>query len=283
MLTLLKWLIALLAGLAVFVAVLFFLPDGNARSVLNSMKSSARLTVPRSPDPDLYAKLPPPVKAWLDQAAPPGSPEIIIARVRQAGSFRPEGGRWLPMNAEQYFLARPPAFVWQARIWLMPVIWLQGRDIYHNRAGSFQGSLLSLIPLVGGVGPEANLASLQRWISEAVWLPTALWPSEQVKWSSLGPKQAKVVVSDGELRAEGEFSFSEDGLPQSFLCQERYRDLPSGMKKQPWSVRYSNYQHLKGYLVPIQAEVAWLPMGKEYPYGRIKLEGVWYNAEALAQ
>lgn len=280
MLTLLKWLSALLAGLVVFIAVLFYLPDGQAKSALNSIKISARQTMPRKPDPDLYAKLPPPVKAWLDQAAPPETAEIVIARIKQSGSFRPEGNRWLPLTAEQYFLARPPAFVWQARIWLMPVIWLQGRDIYLNQMGSFHGSLLSLIPLVGGMGPEANVASLQRWISEAVWLPTALWPSEQVKWTGLGPKKAKVEVTDGKLSAEGEFTFGDDGLPQRFLCH-RYRDLPGGMQKQPWGVNYSNYQRPKGYLVPTKAEVAWLPEGREYRYGHIKLDGIWYNAEAL--
>jgi hypothetical protein len=282
MLTLLKWLIALIAGLAVFLAVLYYLPDGPARNAVISMKASARQTMPRTPDSDLYAKLPQPVKAWLDKAAPAGSAEIIIARVRQSGSFRPEGNRWLRLTAEQYFLARPPAFIWQARIWLNPLVWLQGRDIYRNQAGSFSGSLLSLIPLVGGVGPEANMASLQRWISEAVWLPTALWPSDQVKWTGLGPKRAKIEVTDGELSAEGEFIFGDDNLPERFLCQ-RFRDLPRGMKKQPWGVTYSNFQRLKGYLVPFRAEVAWLPEGREYQYGRIKLDGIWYNAEALAE
>lgn len=282
MLTLLKWLIALIAGLAVFVAVLYYLPDGRAKSAINSMKANARQTIPHTPDPDLYAKLPPPVKAWLDQAAPPGIAGIIIARARQSGSFRPEGNRWLPLTADQYFLARPPAFVWQARIWLMPLVWLHGRDIYRNQAGSFHGSLLSLIPLVGGVGPEANIASLQRWISEAVWLPTALWPSDQVKWTSLGPKRAKVMVTDDKLSAEGEFVFGDDNLPKHYICQGRYRDLPNGMQKQPWGVRYANYQRLKGYLVPTQAEVAWLPEGREFSYGRIKLDGIWFNAEALA-
>jgi hypothetical protein len=281
--TFLKWLIALAVGLAIFVAVLYYLPDGNAKSALYSMKTAARLTVPRTPDPDLYAKLPPVVKAWLDRAAPPDSPEIIIARLRQSGSFRPEGSRWLPMTAEEYLLGRPPAYVWQARIWLMPLIWLKGLDIYNNQAGSFHGALLSLVPLAGGVGPETNLASLQRWISEAVWLPTALWPRKKVKWSSQGPKQAKVVVSDGKLQAEGVFTFGEDGLPQSFLCQGRFRDLPSGMTKQPWSTRYADYHRVKGYLVPTSSEAAWLPEGREYPYGRIKLERVWYNAEALAR
>ncbi len=283
MMTILKWLFALVAGLAVFFAVLYFLPDGKVRSALNSMKSTARQTIPRTPDPDQYNQLPYPVKTWLDQAAPPAAEEIIIARILLAGSFRPEGNRWLPLKAEQYFLGRPPAFVWQARIWLMPLIWLQGRDIFHNQVGSFQGSLMSLAPLVGGVGPETNQASLQRWISEAVWLPTALWPSEQVKWIGLSPKQAKVVVSYGELKAEGEFFFGDDGLPQSFTCQNRYRNLPTGMKQQPWRVKYSGYQSHKGYVIPTRGEVAWVPKGKEYPYGRFKLEGAWYNAEALAQ
>jgi hypothetical protein len=281
MLTALKWLLALLAGLAIFLAVLYLLPDGQARSALNSMKSTARLTVPSAPDPELYIQLPAPVKAWLDQAAPPVSDEIIIARINQSGRFRPEGNRWLEMKAEQYFLGRPPAFVWQARIWLMPLVWLQGRDIFLNQVGSFQGSLMSLARLAGGVGPETNQASLQRWVSEAVWFPTALWPSEQVKWTGISPKQAKVIVTYGQLKAEGEFLFGDDGLPKRFLCQGRYRDLPGGMQKQPWQVKYSDYKRIKGYLIPTRAEVAWVPEGREYPYGRIKLVGVWYNAEAL--
>lgn len=283
MLTFLKWLIALLIGLAIFLAVLYLLPDGKVNSALNSMKSTARLTVPRAPDPELYKQLPAPVKAWLDQAAPPSANEIIIARLSQSGSFRPEGKRWLEMTAEQYFLGRPPAFVWTARIWLMPLVWLQGRDIFLNQEGSFHGSLMSLAPLTGGVGPETNQASLQRWMSEAVWLPTALWPSEQIKWIAMGPKQAKLVVTYGRLKAEGEFLFGDDGLPKRFLCQGRFRDLPGGMQKQPWQVKYSDYERLKGYLIPTRAEVAWIPDGRQYPYGRIKLEDIWFNAAALAR
>jgi hypothetical protein len=283
MLTVLKWLFALLVGSAIFLAVLYLLPDGQARSALNSMKATARQTIARTPDPDLYQQLPAPVKAWLDQAAPPASGEIIIARISQSGLFRPEGNRWPEMKAEQYFLGRPPAFVWTARIWLMPLVWLQGRDIFLNQVGSFHGSLMSLAPLIGGIGPETNQASLQRWISEAVWFPTALWPSERVEWIGISPKQAKVVVTYGELKAEGEFIFGEDGLPQSFMCRDRYRDLPTGMKQQPWQVKYSDYKRLKGYLIPTRGDVAWLPQGGEYPYGRIKVDGVWFNAEALAQ
>ena len=283
MLTFLKWLMGLLAGLAIFIAVLYYLPDGKAGTTVTFMKALARQTVPSAPDPAAYAELPQPVKAWLDQAAPPGAAEIIIARVRQSGSFRPEKNRWLPLTAEQYFLARPPAFVWQARIWLMPLVWLNGRDIYHNQKGSFHGSLFSLIPLVGGTGPEANLASLQRWVSEAVWFPTALWPSERVKWTGLGPKRAKVKVTDGKLSTEGEFIFGDDNLPQRFICQGRFRDLPTGMQKQPWGVRYADFKRMKGYLVPTRAEVAWLPEGREYRYGRIRLDDIWYNAEAMAE
>jgi hypothetical protein len=49
------------------------------------------------------------------------------------------------------------------------------------------------------------------------------------------------------------------------------------MVRMPWEVQLSNYQVQNGMLLPLEAEVAWLPTTGRVPYWRGKVEKFDYE------
>jgi hypothetical protein len=282
MMALLKWGLALLAGLVIFLGVLYYLPDGQARRLVAGMKSQVEGRAAQPMTQASYQGLPAPVAAWLARAAPEGSAEIVFARIRHAGSLRPEGSdRWLAMSGLEWFTARPPSFVWSARVWLLPLMWMQARDYYRAGQGEFHGALFGLVPLVSGAGPETDQASLLRWLAESVWVPTALTAGGPVAWQPQGPRAARATVRHHGLSASGVFRFGEDGLPTGFTADRRMRQLPSGPVFQPWQASYHGWRRFGDYLLPEQAEVAWLEEPGPRAYARYVVLEAAFNSQAL--
>lgn len=72
--------------------------------------------------------LPEPVRSYLRFAIPEGAPAIGTVRLMHGGFFRTDpNGRWFRMHGEQYFTVAHPGFVWNARIWPAPLLWIEAR------------------------------------------------------------------------------------------------------------------------------------------------------------
>lgn len=158
----------------------------------------------RQPEPRTFPaaaeldSLPPPVARYLRLAlgnhAQPGAPLPGWAMLRQRGSMHMSPGEqgWKPFTALQNISARAPGFVWEASISMAPGLSVQVRDSYVAGAGAMQASMLGLFTVVNQQGtPQIASASLQRWLAEAPWLPTALLPESL---------QADALQAAGALR-----------------------------------------------------------------------------------
>ena len=129
--------------------------------------------------------LPPPVARYFTFALSPGQRMIAGAHLRFSGTFAAKPNAWASFTAEQDVRATPPGFVWDARIAMMPVVPVRVRDSYVDAVGAMRGVAATVIPVVNQQGtPEMAAASLQRFLAEAVWYPTALLPSEGLVWSA---------------------------------------------------------------------------------------------------
>lgn len=128
-------------------------------------------------------QLPGPVKRYFRHVLKEGQRSIHRAAVTHGGLFRTgETSEWLPIEGEEYFTAWPPGFVWYGRVKLIPFVWVQARDRYIHGRGDLNIKLLSMVKVKGLSGPEIDQGTLLRWLTEAVWFPTALLPSEYLCW-----------------------------------------------------------------------------------------------------
>lgn len=223
------------------------------------------------------ATLPPPARRYFKYAIAPFQPAIRRARLSWAGTFqaRPNGG-WLPFSAEQTYSTAPRGFVWTARIGRIPGLRFRVRDAYADGAGSISAHWAG-IPLMRRRGsPELASASLLRFLTEAVWLPTALLPGPDCRWDPVDDNRARVTLTDRGLSVAMTVEVDSPGRIVSVRA-ERFRDTKAGPVLTPWVGRFGEYKSVAGMMVPAHAEVEWeLPDGPA-PYWRGALVAAEYT------
>lgn len=222
--------------------------------------------------------LPEPVARYFALVLPENQPHIHSARIRWSGEFqmRPGGG-WAPFVAVQHFTSRPPGFVWDAEIRMVPLISVHVRDGYRAGTGTMQARLGRVIPVVNEGGtPEMAESALARWLGEAAWFPTALLPSNGVRWEAVDDSTARATVVDGPASASAEFHFAPTG-EITRMAALRYRDVDGVAVLTPFEGHYGDYIRHAGVLVPGTAEVAWLLPDERFPYWRGRPERVEYE------
>ena len=222
--------------------------------------------------------VPAPVARYFAFALAPGQPLVRRARVRHAGLFATKPDTWRPFTSVEHFATEPPGFVWDARIRLAPLVTVRVRDSYLRGDGAMQASAAGLVPVAdqGGTREMAE-ASLQRYLAEAPWVPTALLPSAGVAWTPIDDATAWATLADHGVTASVEFRFGASGeIVRS--CAVRYRDVNGVPVPTPWLGRYGDYARVDGMMISRSGEVEWvLPDGSRLPYWRGRITSVEYD------
>jgi hypothetical protein len=97
---------------------------------------------------------------------------------------------------------------------------------------------------------ELARGELIRFLAEAAWYPTALLPSQGVRWEEVDGCSARATLVDGDITVTLLFSFHEDGLIDSVLAKARGRTPGVSM---PWRGRFWNHHIRNGMRVPLEA------------------------------
>jgi hypothetical protein len=110
-----------------------------------------------------------------------------------------------------------------------------------------------------------------RFLAEATWYPTALLPSQGVRWTGIDDRSALAALTDGSVSVALRFTFHPDGPVDTVFAEARARSVGGTLVPTPWQGRFWNHEDRGGVLVPIDGEVAWLlPSGpKSYWRGHM--------------
>ena len=122
--------------------------------------------------------------------SPSSSRRASRRRASSSSTRRRSAGR--PFTADQLVTVRPPGFDWDARIRMLPGLSVFVRDAYREGAGLLRAEAAGLVT-VADLPPSPDLArgELLRWLAEAPWFPTALLPSQGVRWEALAEDRAR--------------------------------------------------------------------------------------------
>ena len=207
--------------------------------------------------------LPPPVQRYFRAALVNGQPVVAHARVVSRGTFnmgKPPADAWKPFTATQDFYPAAPGFVWNARVRMAPGVDAYVRDAFVNGEGSMVASALGMVTIVNAHATRELVAgALMRYLAEAPWLPTALLPSQGVRWTSLSPTVATATLTVGDVTVALNFHFDADG--RITTC-EGLRDNDDLHAKFPWGGVYRHWIKKAGMTIPSEADVSWqLPTG----------------------
>jgi hypothetical protein len=245
----------------------------------------ARLEAARSalPSPVRYDEreldgLPAPVQRFFRAVLRHGQPIIDAANVEHTGTFNTgeDRDRWRPFTSQQRVVTRPPGFVWNGRVSMLPGLPVHVHDAYVAREGVLRPAVLGIFTLMDLHGTaEVAQGELMRYLAEASWYPTALLPGQGVRWAPIDDRSARATLADGPVSVTLTFRFDDRGLIESVRADARGRTGGKATVMTPWEGRWSNYQERGGILVPLTGEVAWLtPEGrKAYWRGTIRSLG----------
>ena len=170
-----------------------------------------RVTTSAGSIPDQHQRfddLPPPVARYLRHVLRPAQ-RLQLVRIGQIGTLRTDvrSERWMTFGAEHVVAPLSTSFVWSARVRVAPLVHVRVRDAFIDGLGTGQVSLLSAFTVAGDAGtPEMNAGSLHRYLAEAVWYPTALIPSEKLRWTSIDANTALAMLTDHGVSVSWEFA-----------------------------------------------------------------------------
>lgn len=276
-------LIVVLVALAAAVAVAAFgaYRWAEGTRTLRARLEVARLPVrPRNVDLREIEGLPAPVQAYFRAALREGQPMVEAVSVTHSGTFNMSetGEQWKPFTSTQRVVTQRPGFDWDGRIAIMPGLPVRVHDAYIAGEGLLHAALFGLVSLVNLHGtPEVAQGELMRFFAEAAWYPTALLPSQGVRWEAVDDTSAKATLKDGEITLTMLFRFNENGLIESVRAEARGRTVGGAVIPTPWEGRWSHYELRDGMRIPLEGEVAWLLPEGPKPYWRGRITDIGYE------
>ncbi|MFS8117051.1 MAG: DUF6920 family protein [Microcoleus sp.] len=217
---------------------------------------------PKTYDPKEIEGLPEPVQRFFKTVLKDGQAIVAAVKLSQQGLFNlsETEDKWSPFTATQFVTTQRLGFDWDARIQMAPGVNAFVHDTYLLGEGSLHASLLGLFTVAKVPStPEANQGELLRFFAEATWYPTALLPSQGVRWEAIDDTSARATLTDGATTVSVVFQFNAEGTIATMRAEARYRDKLTAM---PWRGRFWEYSVRNGMLIPLEGEVGW-----EYPEG----------------
>ena len=245
--------------------------NAGTRDLRARLEAAREPVRPRTVDFGELKGLPAPVRRYFHEVLTEGQPMVSGVRVRHTGTFNmgEKIDRWKPFTSDQVVVTRRPGFDWDGRVAMMPGLPVRVHDAYVAGEGILSASVIGLFSVADMRGPgEVAEDELMRFFAEAAWYPTAMLPSQGVRWEAAGDDSARARLTEGDIEITLFFVFDEQGLIDTVSAEARGRTVGGEVVPTPWCGRFWNYGERGGMLVPLDGEVAWLLSEGEKPYWR---------------
>ncbi len=156
-----------------------------------------------------------------------------------------------------------------------PLINVTGRDKFGNGKGEMAIKVFSLIPVVNaGNNEKVNQATLQRYLAEIVWFPSAAL-SPYISWKPLNDNSAQATMDYNGTTGSGVFHFDLNGNFQKFVAM-RYKDIKDTIPKE-WTVSMIKSEIQNGIKIPVECEVSWLLENQDWRWLKLRVKNIQYN------
>jgi hypothetical protein len=265
----------------------------DTRALTGPLEAGRQPLHPERYDPCELEGLPEPVQRYFRAVLTPGQPMVAAATVEHTGTFNmgtvpTAPPQWKAFKSRQRVVTRRPGFLWNARMNMAPGLPVQVHDAYIQGQGLLHAALFGLFSvarLEGAGTSEIARGEFMRFFAEAAWYPTALLPSQGVRWEAVGgdgddgttsARSARATLADGPLSVSLLFRFDEAGRVETVRAEARGRLVDGAVQMAPWEGRWFSYQQRDGMTVPLSGEVAWLLPEGRLPYWRGTITSLVY-------
>jgi hypothetical protein len=227
----------------------------------------------------MITDLPAPVQKWLRGSGVIGKEAVNLVRLEQEGFMRQDENNndWKKISAVQYINVRHPAFLWSMEMEAFPGLKVKGRDQYQNGKGNMQIKALSLVNIVNESGSKTDMGSLQRFLAEICWAPSAAL-NKLIHWEAIDASSAKAILSYKGSEGSVVFHFNKAG--DIIKCTaDRYMSSSSS-RLEKWEVRNTHFKMINGFRIPVASEVTWKLKNGDFTWYKFRIKAIAYNAMA---
>lgn len=195
--------------------------------------------------------------------------------MRQVGEMRLAPDKaWSPLTAEHTVSTIEPAFVWHARVEIVPFVDAVVVDSYVAGAGRLEARLFGSVQVALAKGPETDRAELMRYLAELPWAPEAILYNRALAWQRLSAAEFEVSAESSGGLAAVRIKLNDEGD----ITQVDADDRPMGAGKDsvpmPWRGTFGNYGEVGGFRMPRTGEVRWLLPKGDFVYWRGEITAV---------
>lgn len=230
---------------------------------------------------DKISHLPSTVQQWLRNSGVIGKEIIQTVRLKQMGSMKlkPEQKDWYIAYAEQFFTISKPAFVWKTKVDMIPLVYFNGRDFFADGKGKMLIKILSLFNIVNAHDEKINQGTMQRFLAEIVWFPTAAVNS-YINWENLDSSSAKATLNYKGSEVTGIFYFNDEGDFEKFSTM-RYMGSGDKAVLKEWIITVKENEIINGIKIPTKLEISWKLDSGIFTWFVLKVCAIEYNKPEL--
>ena len=223
--------------------------------------------------------LPNAIQKWLIHAGV--SEETNISQVLMEQDvwlkLKPDQKQWKQARATQFTSVDPPEFNWTMKLKVAPFLHIKALDQFSNGKGQMTISFMSIIPLRGiKNNAKVDQASLQRFLAETVWYPSAA-RLPFISWESLDDHSAKATMSYGGTTGSGTFHFDQHGGFLQFRAW-RYKESTPEAPLLEWIVTNERSEKRDGYTIPVKLSAAWKQDATKWTWLKVAVKEVKYRS-----
>ena len=222
--------------------------------------------------------LPYPVANWLIVSGMIGKEKIntvwLSQKIRM--KMKPEQKDWNEAVAEQYFSVKNPAFIWKIKMNMSPFVKITGRDKFVDGKGEMLIKMFSLLNIVNEKGEKMDEGTLQRFLGEIVWFPSAAL-SQYITWEAIDSLSAKATMNYKGTTGSGTFYFNEQGDFVKFSAL-RYKDNEADAQRYEWIVTVKEHSIKNSIKIPMKIEVTWMLENGNWTWLDLEITDIRYNS-----
>lgn len=225
--------------------------------------------------------LPCPVQKWLKHSGMDVNVSLKNVWLTQKVNIKmkPEQQNWYKAKAEQSFTIDNPGFIWIVKMKMSPIIKIKGRDKFVDGKGEMLIRMNSILNIVNEKGSKIDEASMQRFLGEIVWFPSAAL-SPYIKWEAIDSLSAKATMDYKGTKAYGIFNFNEQGAFVKYTAL-RYLGNEADAQLYEWVIEVSENAIINGVNIPVKMTATWKLDEGDWNWLEIELIDIKYNTESF--
>ncbi|MGB3717317.1 MAG: DUF6544 family protein [Candidatus Promineifilaceae bacterium] len=212
---------------------------------------------------------------WLERALPEDLDPPLSVTIEQEGEMEIRG-KLTRFRAKGVCKAPPLSFNWQARLQMLPGVWIVAEDGHSEGQGWGGAKLWGILPMGKRTDPEVLTTQVVRNLGELPWLPSLVLSDSTLEWNDVRENVFEVRHTAGDQEVMIRFDVDEHGDVIRAFSPSRPYETTDGYAESPWRCEFSDHREFGGVRIPAAAVATYDKEDGAWEYFRGTIVNITY-------